>query len=80
MFVFRETSLLRGRTTASLKICLRGQVFVRAGTSRSHLMRSTDDRNLTMFFGYQNKLGLSRNQDLSFVVSEKLFTDSEKSI
>ena len=41
--------VLRGRTTAPLKICLRGQIFVPAETSRSHLAWSTDDRNLTDF-------------------------------
>ena len=48
--------VLRGRTTSLLKICLRRQVFVCVETSRSHLAWSTDDRNLTDFFGYQNKL------------------------
>ena len=48
--------LLRGRTTASLKICLRGQVFVRVETTRSHLAWSTDDRNLTFFWGIKTNL------------------------
>ena len=41
--------MLRGRTTAPLKICLRGQICVRVETSRSHLAWSTDDGNLTDF-------------------------------
>ena len=57
-FITRETIfvccsqkvVLRGRTTAPLKICLRGQVFVHVETSRSHLAWPTDDRNLTDFF------------------------------
>ena len=42
--------VLQGRTTAPLKICLRGQIFVRVETSRSHLVWSTDVWNLTDFF------------------------------
>ena len=48
--------VLRGRTTAPLKICLRGQVFVRVETSRSHLAWSTDDRNLTEFLVIKTNL------------------------
>ena len=44
-----QKAVLRGRTTAPLNICLRGQVFVRVETSRSHLAWPTDDRNLTDF-------------------------------
>ena len=48
--------VLRGRKTARLKICLRGQVFVRVETSRSHLAWSTDDRNLTDFLVIKTNL------------------------
>ena len=49
IFVCSQKVVLRGRTTAPLKICLPGQIFVRVETSRSHLACSTDDRNLTGF-------------------------------
>ena len=48
--------VLRGRTTALLKICLRRQVFVCVETSRSHLAWSTDDRNLTDFLVIKTNL------------------------
>ena len=48
--------VLRGRTTAPLKICLRGQSFVRVETSRSHLAWSTNDRNLTDFLVIKTNL------------------------
>lgn len=48
--------VLRGRTTAPLKICLRGHVFIRDETSRSHLAWSTDDRNLTEFLVIKTNL------------------------
>ena len=48
--------VLRGRTTAPLKICLRGQLFVCVETSRSHLAWSTDDRNLTEFLVIKTNL------------------------
>jgi len=41
---------------ALLKICLRGQVFVRIETSESHLAWSTDDRNLTDFLVIKTNL------------------------
>lgn len=47
---FSKKVVLRGRTTASLKISLPGQVFVPAETARSPLAWSTDDRNLTVFW------------------------------
>ena len=63
-FITRETIfvccsqkvVLRGRTTAPLKICLRGQVFVRVEKSRLHLAWSTDDRNLTDFWVIKTNL------------------------
>ena len=41
--------LLFAKSRAPRQICLRGQVFVRLETSRSHLAWSTDSRNLTDF-------------------------------
>ena len=48
--------VLRGRTTALLKISLRRQVFVCVETSRSHLAWSTDDRKLTDFLVIKTNL------------------------
>ena len=48
--------VLWGRTTALLKICLCGQLFVRVETSRSHLAWSTDDRNFTDFLVIKTNL------------------------
>ena len=51
---------------APLKIFLRGQVFVRVETIRSHLAWSTDDRNLTHFLVI--KTNLSPKCDLGLIV------------
>jgi len=48
--------VLGGRTTAPLKICLHGQVFVRLETSGLHLACSTGDSNLTDFLVIKTNL------------------------
>ena len=50
LFVVPLEVLICSRTTASLKICLCRQVFVRVETSRSHLVWSAVERNLTFFW------------------------------
>ena len=55
--------LLRGRTRASLKICLHGRGFAPVEITRSHLAWSTDDSRLTCFGVIKIKLVL-RNYDV----------------
>ena len=50
LFVVPLEVLICSRTTASLKYCLWRQVFVRVETSRSHLVWSAVERNLTFFW------------------------------
>ena len=55
---------------ASLKICLRGQVFVGAGTSKSHLAWSTDDRKIS-----KESLSQKNKQTMTVLSPAKLLED-----
>ena len=57
---------------ASLKVCLRGQVYVGAGTSKSHLAWSTDDRKISKESLSQKK---TNKQTMTVLSPAKLLED-----